>query len=405
MNPAGYGIEKARRKPVDFRKDGTIPGCLSMTRQKGQERGFVLIAMALSAVGLIAFLGLAVDMGRMFIAKNETQAYCDSAALVAALALDGTTTGITKAQSAVTNSANAWNLDTTKVSNPTLTFATAIAGPWVASPNPATAYIYARVIATVPLKLYFLPIVVTQTTQNVASSATAAQIDITSFPRGQSPYTAVSTNPVGPSFGLVVGNSYDIQWPQYNGTKNGCGASTPDKCFNSPPCTGDSQASKTAVVSNWGAKTSGYWGSNSNSIIEQEILDVIQVQSVDVGTNILPALTSGNKASQAGYLDERASQDSDTTDNTVSTYLAAIHNGRRLLPVPVVDPLDPTHTNVIGYAQFLLVANGPGASNYYTKTTNGNDPYCAIYAGSYNIGSTSPGAGGTTGASVVKLVQ
>ncbi len=122
----------------------------------------MLIAMALSAVALIAFLGLAVDMGRMFIAKNETQTYCDSAALAAALALDGTMTGITKAQSAVTNSTNTWNLDTTKVSSPTLTFATALAGPWAASPNPATGYIYARVTATVPLKLYFLPIVVTQ---------------------------------------------------------------------------------------------------------------------------------------------------------------------------------------------------------------------------------------------------
>jgi Flp pilus assembly protein TadG len=384
MNPAGYGIEKARRK---------------------QERGFVLIAMALSAVALIAFLGLAVDMGRMFIAKNETQTYCDSAALAAALALDGTMTGITKAQSAVTNSSNTWNLDTTNVSNPTLTFATAIAGPWAASPNPATGYTYARVTATVPLKLYFLPIVVTQTTQNVASSATAAQIAVTSFPRGLSPYTAVSTNTTGPNFGLVVGNSYDIQWPQYNATKNGCGPSTPDKCFVSPPCTGDSAASKTAVVSNWGANTSGYWGSNSNSLIEQEILDVIQVQALDVGTNIKPVLSNGTKASEAGYLDERASRDTNTTDNTISAYLASTHNGRRLLPTPIVDPLDPTHTNVVGYGQFLLLANGPGMTNYYTKTTNGNDPFCAIYAGSYNIGGTGPGAGGSTGASVVKLVQ
>ena len=77
----------------------------------------------------------------------------------------------------------------------------------------------------------------------------------------------------------------------------------------------------------------------------------------------------------------------------------------RLLAVPIVDPVDTTHTNVIGFGQFLLYANGPGTSNYYTKTTNGNDPYCAIYVGPYNIGSTNPGAGGTTGASRVKLVQ
>ncbi|HXI43290.1 MAG TPA: Tad domain-containing protein [Bryobacteraceae bacterium] len=382
-----------------------IPGDMSVVRRNGREYGFVLITMALAAVALIGVLGLAVDMGRMFIAKNETQAYCDSAALAAALALDGTTAGITNAQSTVANSTNTWNLDTVKVSNPTVTFATTVAGPWDASPSPAAGYIYVRVTATVPLQLYFLPVVVAKTTQNVSSTATAGQIAITSFPRGLSPYTAVSTNTTGPNFGLIVGDSYDIQWPQYNSAKSGCGANSPDKCFVSPPCSGDSKASKTAVVTNWGANTSGYWGSNSNSIIEQEIVDVIQVQALDVGTNIEPALSNGTKASEAGYLDERASQDTNTTDNTVSAYLAAIHNGRRLLPTPIVDPLDPTHTNVIGYGQFLLVANGPGMSNYYTKTTNGNDPFCAIYAGPYNIGSISPGAGGSTGASRVKLVQ
>jgi Flp pilus assembly protein TadG len=377
----------------------------SLKPEMGERRGFVLVTMALTAVALFGVLGLAVDIGRMFIAKNETQAYCDAAALAAALALDGGTTGIANARASVANSTNAWNFDTTKVNNPAVAFATASGGPWVANPNPAAEFIYVRVIATVPLQLYFLPVIVAQTTQNVASSAIAGQIAITSFPRGMSPYTAVSTNPIGPNFGLVVGDSYDIQWPQYNGTRAGCGPNTPDKCFVSPPCTGDSKASKAAVITNWGANTSGYWGSNSNSDIEKEILNVVQSQTVAVGTNIQPLLSNGTKASEAGYLDERASQDTNTTDNTVSAYLAAVHNGRRLMAAPIVDPLDPTHTTVIGYGQFLLLANGPGTNNYYVKTTNGNDPFCAIYAGPYNIGSTSPGAGGATGASRVKLIQ
>ncbi len=371
------------------------------TRQNQPERGFALVTMALTSVAVIGILGLAVDVGRMFIAKNETQAYCDAAALAAALVLDGTTAGIANAKSAAANSTNTWNLNTTNVANPTVTFATALAGTWAASPNPATGYIYVRVSATVSEQLYFLPLVVSQTTQNVMSSATAGQVDITSFPQGLAPYTAVSTNTTGPTFGLVVGNSYDIQWPNFNGTK-----------FVSPPCTGDSAASTAAVLSAWGSSNSGYWGSTSNSTIEQEIVDLNnQLQAVAVGTNIQPVLTNGNKAAQSGYLDERASQDVDTTDNTVGTpatpgtYLGSAHNGRRLLPLPIVDPVDPAHTNVIGYGQFLLLANGPGTSNYYAKNTDGNDPYCAIYAGPYNIGSTSPGAGGSTGASFVKLVQ
>ncbi|HEV8148272.1 MAG TPA: pilus assembly protein TadG-related protein [Bryobacteraceae bacterium] len=365
----------------------------------------MLITMAIAAVAIILVLGLAVDIGRMFITKNETQAFCDAAALAATLKLDGTTAGITKAQAAVAASTNAWNFGTTTIATPAITFATSVDGPWVSSPSPATGYIFTRVLATVPQQLYFMPIIVPQFTQNVASAATAGQIAITSFPRGLAPYTAVSTNTVGPNFGLTVGDSYDIQWPQYNSTRAGCGAGSPDKCFVSAACTGDSTASKVAVVTNWGANTSGYWGGNSNSIIEQEILDVIQLQALGIGTNIAPVLSNGTKASEAGYLDQRASQDINTSDNTVGGYMAAPHNGRRLLAMPIVDPVDPTQTTVIGYGLFLLMANGPGGTNYYARTTNGNDPFCALYAGSYNVGSNSPGTGGTTGASRVKLVQ
>jgi len=373
--------------------------------RKGKQRGFVLVTMAVAAIALIGVLGLAVDLGHIFISKNETQAYCDSAALAAALALDGTTGGIANAKAAVTNSTNAWNFNTASVSSPTVTFATAIAGPWLSNPNPADGYNHVRVTATVPMQLYFIPVLVAQTVANVNSSATAAQVALTSIPRGLAPYTAVSTDNTPPNFGLVVGNSYNIQWPQYNSTRAGCKPSDPDKCFNKSPCPGDLMASKTAVVSNWGASTSGYWGSNSNSIIEQEILDVIQLQGVEVGTNIDPVLSSGTKAAEGGYLDERASQDVNTTDNTVSSYFAAVHNGRRLLGVPIVDPLSSSQTDVIGYGQFLLLANGPGVSTYYAKSTTGNDPYCAIYAGTYNIGGTGPGTEGTSGASRVKLVQ
>ena len=164
------------------------------------------------------------------------------------------------------------------------------------------------------------------------------------------------------------------------------------------------------MINNWGSSNSGYWGASSNSTIEHEIVDLDSQQTpVSVGTNIEPVLTNGQKQSQSGYLDERVNQDINLTDNIVgtsltpNTYLGNPHNGRRLLPVPIVNPTDPTTTTVLGYGQFLLLSNGK--SDYYKKTTTGNDPYCAIYAGPYNIGSISPGAGGSTGATRVKLVQ
>jgi Flp pilus assembly protein TadG len=402
-----------RRTSIEIQNNVTMPGrCQPGTSRNGQERGFVLITMGITVIALIAVLGMSIDIGRMFIAKNETQAYCDAAALAAALALDGTTTGISNANKAVADSTNAWNLDTTKVSNPTVTYATAIGGPWVASPNPATGYIYARVAATVPLQLYLIPIVVPKTSQDVTSSATAGQINITAFPEGLSPYTAVSTNTTGPNFGLVVGQSYDIQWPAASGSANCDPNNTAkvDNCFIKPPCTGDLFAAKQAVLNNWGSSNNGYWGASSNSIIEQEIVNLNnQTSAITVGQNIEPILTNGNKASQGNYLDERVNQDIELTQNTVGTpttsgtYLGLPHKGRRLLPMPIVDPVDGTHTNVLGFGQFLLLTNGAGSDFY--KKVNGNDPFCAIYAGPYQIGSISPGAGGSTGATRVKLVQ
>src|SRR5881394_1006534 len=252
---------------------------LAAPRRNAGERGFVLVTVAASAMALVVVIGLSVDIGRMYISKNETQAYVDAAALAAALQLDGTTTGITAARTAVTNSKNTWNFDTTTVPTPTVTFATSTAGPWVANPSPATGYTHVRVLATVAQPLYFIPVMVPKYSQNVPSYAIAGQVPITVFPRGLAPFTAVAENTTGPNFGLTVGNSYDIQWPQFNGTRAGCGPGNPDKCFNQPPCTGDSKVAEQKVVTAWGANNSGYWGDNANSVIEKEVLDLIQLAS------------------------------------------------------------------------------------------------------------------------------
>lgn len=361
--------------------------------------------MALTAGVVVAAVGLSVDLGRMFIVKNETQVFCDAAALAAALALDGSTDGIARAQTAVSNSANQWDFGTTPVSNPAVAFATSSTGPWVASPNPATGYRYARVTATAPLRLYFLPVVVAEGVHDVTSSATAAQVDIPVLHRGMSPYTVVSTNTTGPNFGLVVGQSYDLQWPQYNTDRHNCNQAHPQLCFVSHPCADEPKESMWAVAQNWSASLNGYWGGTSNSEIAAATLDLIQLEPVAIGTNLFPLLSNGNKDSEKIALDDRASQDTNTVESTVPRYLASSdHNGRRLIPVLIVNPVDPATTTVIGYGQFLLFANG-SPSDYYKKTVTGNEPFCGLYVGPYNIGSLGGGAGDATGASQVKLVQ
>ncbi len=91
--------------------------------QARRKRGFVLIATAAAIVVAIGCLGLSVDLGRMYIAKSEAQAYVDSAAMAAAMQLDGTTAGIARARAAVSANSNTWNLETTHFPYPTVEFA------------------------------------------------------------------------------------------------------------------------------------------------------------------------------------------------------------------------------------------------------------------------------------------
>src|SRR5882672_4578855 len=154
------------------------------SRKTRREQGFVLITMAIGTVAIIGAIGMAVDVGRAFVAKNETQVFCDAAALAATVKLDGTSTGITKAKAAVTSSTNSWNMNSTNVASPTVDFATSASGPWVTTPSPATGYIYTRVQASVNLPLYFVPVALglltnsARYTQTVNTAAISGQIPI-----------------------------------------------------------------------------------------------------------------------------------------------------------------------------------------------------------------------------------
>jgi len=395
-----------------------------MTIRRRQRRaGFVLIIMTAASIAMVGALGLAVDMGRLFIIKNETQAFCDAASLAAALALNGASTGVDSAKAAVTTMAteDKWNFGTTQISSPTTEFATTSTGTWTnAPPNPPTGYKYVRVKASVPVPMYFLPVVLTTKvyTQTVNSQAISGQMDVTTLGTGLSPYSGIAITTTGPDFGLTVGNEYSIQQAQFTGTSNGCSSSNPDNCFHgNHTCAGDTKTQLWNVASDWGSSTSGYWGSTSNSVLESYILAQAQLQAVTVGTNLDPALTSGQKNSEGGWLDWRVNHDTDSTDTTWAAYSAALNsipptaNGERLLTVPILNPTDPTHTNVVGYGLYMLETNASvskggvlSQSNLYTAL-NGNDAWCAIYAGPIDFGSINTGVGGPTGAAQVMLVQ
>ena len=45
------------------------------------RKGFALIATGVCVASLLGMLGLALDLGRVYVAKNETQSFTDTAAM------------------------------------------------------------------------------------------------------------------------------------------------------------------------------------------------------------------------------------------------------------------------------------------------------------------------------------
>ncbi|MBI4909005.1 MAG: hypothetical protein HY820_35620 [Acidobacteria bacterium] len=367
-------------------------------RRSNRQRGFVLVLMGVSAAAVFGGLGLSVDLGRLYITRSELQTWCDSAALGAALQLDGTSNGLDRAKAAVTGSTNSYNFNTMQVNSPEVEFSSN-GTSFSSTPGSAANQRYVRVTATASVSLYFLPLIVGRSSQNVVGRAVAGQIPQSGFKRGLGPFTAVAQDMSSQTFGLQEGMLYDLQWPAYNGSRAGCGPDTPEECFVKAPCSGDNKHAKAAVTQYWGASINGYWGDNANSTINAEILNLIQLQPVNIHDYIV--MSSGNKNAEAAALDARVNQDVNLVDNTKAGYLAHEHNGRRFLPIPVVNPT-AAGTEVVGYGSFLLISDG-SPSNYY-RSGHGNDPFCAIYVGAYTQGSTGPGVEGT-GAFKVQLVQ
>src|SRR5689334_15676447 len=128
--------------------------------QNSRRSGFTLLAAGVCATALFGCAGLAFDIGRMYITKNEAQGYADAAAVAGALKLDGTAAGITASDAAVAASTNAWNFATSSFSGTVTEYSADGLTNWVTSGSAtASTTKFVRVTATVNnLPLYLLPV-------------------------------------------------------------------------------------------------------------------------------------------------------------------------------------------------------------------------------------------------------
>jgi Flp pilus assembly protein TadG len=361
-----------------------------------REAGFTLIATGICLVVLFGMLGLAVDLGRLYITKNEAQAFADAGALAAVKQLNGKSTGITAAQDAVTTlrSINRWNMSTTAYSssNTTVEFGSTSSGPWSTSPS-ATGVTFARVTATPSLGLTFMSVVGGPSSRSVTGQSIAGVMQAT-FPKGgYLPYRVVAHQMRGDdNFGLQLGGEYTIRWPA-----------------NSKPgpntCKGDNGQPWIDAAGAGGSSERGYFELQSAADIRAAILGQRQLVSLSIG-DILN-MTSGNKQTERSALEALAARDTDQTTyspSTNGTLPGYSGNGSRIVILPIsasatgdlIGTPAIQGNQVLKFGAFLLPMQ---------HDSGGNKSWCVIYMGGKNVGSEGLSPLPIAGAYVTRLVQ
>jgi Flp pilus assembly protein TadG len=356
-----------------------------------RQRGFVLVMMGLTAFALFGIMGLAVDVGRMYIAKNEAQTFADAGAMAAALRINGTAGGILTTAQLIALDTNRYGLGNSPftASNVVLQYSTARNGPWV---TPAAAQgtpnvTFASVTATPAVNLYFLPLLVQQTTTAVPAVGIATQVPIPGT--GLFPFAPIAAAPNTVNFGYTVGYQYSLQWGTQP-ARAGCANDTP---------------SMIATAVSWGSDHGYYEGTpgpygngptqpnvqQGTPYIVQQIVGDYEQTAVVVGDNV-PLSGGESRNIVNSNMATRIQQDTDQTSATFADYTG---NGRRIVAVPVVCSGSCTFTTangntytsasypgvstqnanlVMGYAPFFL----PPVA---TLPSNGNGSLCAEYIG------------------------
>ena len=356
---------------------------------RSSRRGYIMIATALSLIFLLGVLGLALDVGRMYIAKNEAQGYVDSASLAAAQQLDGTSAGITRANNAASGDTDKWRFDTAPFSSVTTSYGTSSAGPFTTTPpNPPTGYNYVQVVASVSVPMYLIR-VLTGPASTVGASAVSGDSAITSLPSGVfpfSPYTrtwtglqnGLTAQPDNASdpYGYQVGNQYTLRWGA-PGNRTSCGT----------------DATNNNLSQNGSIR--GYCCVFNNAPSLRQAIVSGQTDPVTIGQNL--NMDTGAKNTEMSAIGMRVNLDTDTTSATYADYQAShTGNGSRVVVV-AVNSGSPNYT-ALGFAAFFLLP-----SSYYSGL-KGNDSACAEYIGAWTEGQPFGAAGGS-GAFRLRLLK
>ena len=400
-------------------------------RRAKPEQGVVLIWTALLIFAMIGMLGLAVDLGRMYIVKGELQNYTDAAAFAAAMELNGLQSGLDRARTSAAGLPNKWDFASRQVSSTqrNVVFGESASGDsngnWSTAPSNSDIpdMTFVRVGARVDVPLFFASVLGAGPTASVAAQTVAGKETAASVaPGNMLPLAPMAANAADPAnFGFVFGQRYALRWSSNIGNNN------------APPsgsaCAGD-------LALGWGAGSTiarqrardplrGYWGSSSGATLSDWIENGYPF-TVDFG-DMIPVYT-GSKNGRKSAMQNRVESDDDHTTSTYTAYENnesagdRVGNGRRVVVVPVIagtvthgggggngngdgsgdtedgDTSSSGDEQVIGFAAFFL-------NDLDYEGTNGNDPFCGEYIGTFTQGANATSGGGKAGVTKIRIVR
>jgi Flp pilus assembly protein TadG len=348
---------------------------------RAKQRGYILVMFTLSLFVLLGVCGLAIDAGRMYMVKSESQSFTDAAALNAMVTLAGNPSAFTAAGTAASGTNKKWQFGYNSFTGVTTTFGTSATDTFIASPpaagKQASDYKYVLVKASVNVPMYLLGAAIAHNSATVAAQAMAGEILTTGLPGGEFPFSPYSRKGNSPEdatdpYGFKVGNSYTLRW-EPPGDKTSCGTDSGNVGGN--------------------GSFRGYCCTGSNNV--PGIRDVLAgggTVTVNVGDDFGPLEVPGQKATIS--IQDWVNSDSDKTSPDYATYKAHGNgNGVRIVTVVVNDLMNTG--KVVGFATFFL----------YTADQYGGKNMCGEYIGFSVQGAPVSPPGSGSGVYHLKLVQ
>lgn len=347
-----------------------------------QQRGAIAIIVGMSIVALIGFVGLALDLGKLFIAKTELQNSSDACALAASRELTGANASqleIAEAAGITTGAVNRVIFQSEAVIlyvNDSVTFSKEYYGPYLAKnaigPTEALAMKYVRcTVNRAGIPNWFIQVLNVMPGINIGSQAVAATAVASLSPSQTNcaiPVALCSADLVGKksgdwlmgalgpkdtsSEGNLTGNFKWVDFPPLEGggaNELGGHLKGPGAC--NLPATGAEVGEagvKSSVSDEWNSRFGIYKGSTKPPPVPPDPLnpgavpDFTGYAYTEVNWSTMANAYTGSfiskRSENAMYIDNAGLVVSGTIKD--STYLAAVGADRRVVIAPVVDCAD-----------------------------------------------------------------